>query len=109
MKSAVLILVSSGVCAAFHIGTASHSQLRNAATPQMGLKEQQKGASSLLAASLALALATSSPVFTPADPLPVVERSTMIVADEPISEAQARFLEERKKLKQAYDEEQTYT
>merc|ERR1711924_110871 len=65
-------------------------------------------ANSVLAASLALAMATSSPLLASADvPQPaVVERygSTLVAADD-VSEAAQKFLDRRAALKTQYDVE----
>merc|ERR1711939_236719 len=105
----LLLLASCGACAAFQLqGAAPLMQRMSAAAPQINMKHQG-AASSVIAASLALALASSNPVFTPAAaPLPVVERSSSMIAAEDVTDAQRKFLEERAKLKQQYEAEDSY-
>jgi len=107
----LLVLAACSLSSAIQIaGSAQRMQLQRAA-PQMGIQEQQQNvASKLVAASVAMLLTAGNPIFTPAVELPVVQQSganMVAVADDDLSDAQKQFLEERKKLKQVYDEPET--
>merc|ERR1719353_2464153 len=113
-RSVLLCLAAANAlvgCAAFRATAGSVQTLartKQSSGPLLTMKAQGI-TNHAAAASIALALAAANPVFTPAAPAPalVQQYGGSMIADEDISDAQKKFLEERAMLKTKYEEEYT--
>lgn len=110
-RSFIVLLAANALasCAAFQLATGSPQTLARAkqsSGPLLTMKSQGV-ANHVAAASIALALAMGNPVFTPAATAPAVvqQYGASMIAEEDISDAQKKFLEERASLKQKYEED----